>query len=293
MPNATPGAHLDDLLHSVTTLRLSDFFPAWTSRAYHGLVELCLYIKNNFRQTVFISHLELLGVLSNSPKLRILDLNLQVRGSPGDDNDIVPIYLECLEVLRVGGVARSRLGSLLGLFSPGSTPLSLSIGVVNDVPDELNAILYDSDIIAFFARSNVKNMWLSGTSYSDTLGLLSLAPHNRELTLGHFALSRPPDVLDRIKPNPTSPMGRIDTLYLLPSCKFELDGLWYMVQTHRVQTLLLHEECNIFSCGSPVPTRTLVIPDHLQGVRVKLFNAKQPHAWGFPALHDMGFYSRN
>ncbi|KAH7333706.1 hypothetical protein B0J17DRAFT_631826 [Rhizoctonia solani] len=267
-----PEAHLDDLLLPITTLRLCDFFPTWTSRAYHGLVELCLHIRrNSFHESVFISQPEISSILSHSPKLRVLDLDLQVRDPPAASVSISPIYLGDLEVVRVGSLGRSRSGCLLR-----STYAR----------DE--GVLPNSVITSFFARSNIKNMWLSRTTYPATLELLSLAPHSRELALSGVDFLHLPHETDDI-PHAV----RIDTLYLLPSCKIDLGNLRRIALVHQIKSILVHEQCTLTLDGSqvPSPSGTLALPDSLRGVcpNVKRFDSTEPYAWGFPTLYNMGY----
>ncbi|CAE6397349.1 unnamed protein product [Rhizoctonia solani] len=278
--------HLDNLLHGITTLRLANDFPVWTSRAYHGLVELCLHIKQKkFHTIVSISHQELSDILACSPKLRILDLHLQVRHSPSSDDNIKPIHLEDLQVLRIGGLGKSGSNRLLGLFSPGSNPLSFS-GFA-DAQSE-SGILHDNFITAFFTRSNIKNMWLSRMAYPTILEFLSLAPHSRELALSGFDFHHLSHEFDDI-PH----AGRIDTLYLLPSCKVDLGNLRYFALTYQIKRILVHEQCEITLEGSLVPSLggTLALEDALRGIcpSVKRFDSTKPYAWGFPTLYNMGY----
>ncbi|KAH7333707.1 hypothetical protein B0J17DRAFT_134926 [Rhizoctonia solani] len=280
--------HLDDVLLPITTLRLCDFYPAWTSQAYHGLVELCLHNRGEHRayEFPFISQLELLNILSHSPKLRVLDLDFEVRDLSDANINIAPVYLGDLEVVRIGSLGRSGSSCPLSLFSPGSIPLSLSLGISPDASEE--SILHNSVITAFFARSNIKNMWLSRTTYRTILELLSLAPHSQELALSGVDFFHLPREIDNIPY-----VCRIDKLYLLPSCKVGLGNLRRIALAHQIKSILVHEQCTLTLDGSqvPRPSGTLALQDILRRVcpSAKWFDSTEPHAWGFPTLYNMGY----
>ncbi|KDN35520.1 hypothetical protein RSAG8_11515, partial [Rhizoctonia solani AG-8 WAC10335] len=114
---------LEAIFLSVETLRLCGAFPYWTSSAYCGLVELSLHSKRDRTRTLQISQSSLWRILLSSPKLQILDLNLNLTDLSA--STAVPIHLDDLQVLRTGSMPMHKFGYLLKFLFPGPKPLTL------------------------------------------------------------------------------------------------------------------------------------------------------------------------
>ncbi|KAH7325187.1 hypothetical protein B0J17DRAFT_236443 [Rhizoctonia solani] len=176
-----PQAMLEDLWLPVTVLRLRDFYPKWTSKAYHGLTEL--------RMTGYhmsIPESSLIAVLQSSPKLRVLQISIRITTTPHQIPGS-PILLDDLEVFRPGEFdANSAMDhhTLVRLVQPGPKPLTLLIRNISGRRiDSLGTESYEA-IKSFLARSNVARLVLTGfVDYADLADLLALSPTIRALAL--------------------------------------------------------------------------------------------------------------
>ncbi|KAL5638839.1 hypothetical protein ACGC1H_003256 [Rhizoctonia solani] len=173
----------------ITNLRLSGWYPSWTSTAYHGLIELQL-LSTAAPNHVLISEHHLLGILGASPALRILEFDLEIVVSHLADEAIVPVQLECLESLKVGLVAGRKLGDLVRWLFPGSIPFQLSL---SDTDDEdipaLSLPLLDHDVTSFFSRSNIKEVHAAFFNSWSLDKISNLCPHLHTLALESFNFS--------------------------------------------------------------------------------------------------------
>ncbi|CAE6352182.1 unnamed protein product [Rhizoctonia solani] len=218
----------------VTVLRLQNYHPGWSSKAYHGLTELRLNGTNP------ISYSRLASILELSPKLRILELDVSLRESYSSEVPSAPVRLEELEIL-VLKISETRLGPLLRLIAPGQKPLSLSIldpYLGPSIPARL-------EIEHFIARSNVTQLCVHEfDGYSQLAEVLSLMPTVRTLAISDFRCSN-------IEDGPDSPNFTLDALYVLDSGE-DTALFWYnieqFVKRHKVQKLTLWK-CRFEQCG--------------------------------------------
>ncbi|KAG8714500.1 hypothetical protein FRC11_008218 [Ceratobasidium sp. 423] len=171
---------LGDTFASITVLHLNGLFFNWTSRIYHGLVDLCLS-RSPFGYA--ITELQLRAVLKASPGLRTLYFSIGIQGSLRGNVSNSPINLDDLESLHahVGMYEYGTLDNvsdLLRLIAPGPKPLELHLGDAMSAyhrPDSLR------EIEAFFARSNIVKLSLSPHAFFTRLSILS--PNLKTLNL--------------------------------------------------------------------------------------------------------------
>ncbi|KAG8757911.1 hypothetical protein FRC11_004191 [Ceratobasidium sp. 423] len=187
-------ADFDLVLESLTVLQLTGIYPFWTSKAYHGLVELRLYSGHDL-----VSEEHLQGILRASPALRILQLSIGIAEPLAKNTYITPVPLEHLEVLVVIEIDPNLLGTFLRWLAPGSKPLKFAIA--NDTIINCNELQYqltDDEVRSFFSRSNVTEVYANNIGYPNVLDLIDLCPHLRTLEWDQFMFENPnPSVQSR------------------------------------------------------------------------------------------------
>ncbi|CAE6406619.1 hypothetical protein ACGC1H_000306 [Rhizoctonia solani] len=150
-------AQIEGSFTPLTTVHLYGIFPAWSSAAYSGLVDLRLM------STLRWSHIkeaELATILKSSPTLQILHFGLDIYDPKPDTNAVTPVNLQDLQVVKIytensqGLCQRHALRFLLRLLAPGSKPLRLSIRG----HFQPGAIL-GMEMERFFARSKVDRFY--------------------------------------------------------------------------------------------------------------------------------------
>ncbi|KAB5594476.1 F-box-like domain-containing protein [Ceratobasidium theobromae] len=223
-----PKQHLEDVWLSVTTLQLRGYYPYWTSKIYHGLVELRL----SFFKAASISEQQLVEILKSSPRLRIFELGISITDPLPANSSIIPVPLNNLEILISRETRRNELGSFLRLLAPGTKPLRMSIVNPYDYGFQ-NAGFCLVRIQNFFSRSNVTHLHVASLNgYSQTLNLFRMVPSLRVLVLSEFKGGSMGEIdLD----NNTS----LDSLCIQCSSGLKLNELQRFVARYRVQTLLL------------------------------------------------------
>ncbi|CAE6396034.1 unnamed protein product [Rhizoctonia solani] len=139
----------------LTTLHLRGVFPLWSSKAYHGLVDLRLLSTDRWSR---ISETGLMTVLKSSPGLRILHFGLQVDSPTPVAVEVTPVHLQDLQVVRIfpeNDEEESICPStVLRLLAPGTKPLCLSF----DGRYQPNDILL-VELEKFFSRSRVARFY--------------------------------------------------------------------------------------------------------------------------------------
>ncbi|KAH7333906.1 hypothetical protein B0J17DRAFT_674568 [Rhizoctonia solani] len=162
--------NLDHILASVTVLRIRGAYPIWTSKAYHGLVELRLSQGGTSHGGISISEKHLRGMLEASPALRILEYSIAIVEEIPLSSSPTPVPLNHLESLNVMKMPSAQLGTFWRLLAPGSKPLQLAM---RDDDRAFLQLLESDEGRSFFARSNVTSI------YAKSLGVssLSLLPH--------------------------------------------------------------------------------------------------------------------
>lgn len=228
-----PQQLLDDFWHPITVMRLRGLYPYWTSKAYHGLVELRL---TSSSRLVSIPESHLINILTASPGLRIFSFGLLVVDSCPVRAPVVPVYLSELEVLafvttRDHTEDEYAIATFFRLIAPGSKPLTLSI-VQYDYSD---IHMLDDEFKKFLSRANVVELRLAGGgTYPLVAGVLRLSPHLRVLALESFS------IMQNHTPGPNSgerdAQGTrfcLDTLHL-GGCEIDLDELRRIVESEIV-----------------------------------------------------------
>lgn len=220
---------LEDLWLHVTVLQLHRFYLPWTSKAYHGLTRL------HFTGSAFnayISKQQLIKILESSPQLRVFHFGLRII-DPFSADPLVPVHLECLEVLVWESTYADQLGTFLRLLTPGSSPLQVSIVKIR----HQDSVLLD-EMKRFFTRSNVTKLCMRpGDDCKLTPDLLDSLPPLELLTLQYFLIEVPPF--------PSGPTGESDSRSARPCfralhlmrCRTRLDALPQMVERHSIQKL--------------------------------------------------------
>ncbi|CAE7178439.1 unnamed protein product [Rhizoctonia solani] len=232
------AGNLDQILASLKILRVKGFYPAWTSKAYHGLVELRLANKRRFtsedRPPISENHLR--GILTASPALRILELCVQIIEALPQDTSIAPIRLSELESLNVVGILPDQANTFFRLLAPGSKPLQLAVNMSKGLI--FLRELQDYKANAFFAHSNITALYARYLSNQTLPHLLDLCPHLKTL------------VWDRPIPaqainNPSSSSLRVlETLVV--SRKDGIKDAWFIDSIAKISLIqnLLFWECN-------------------------------------------------
>ncbi|KAH7332600.1 hypothetical protein B0J17DRAFT_737092 [Rhizoctonia solani] len=109
---------------ALTKLHLCGLFPLWSSRAYHGLVDLRLL---STPSRAAIQKKSLMIILHSSPGLQILHFGLRIWS---DFGEVTPVHLQDLHVIKIFpynfGETKLCPGKLVRLLAPGSKQLRLS-----------------------------------------------------------------------------------------------------------------------------------------------------------------------
>lgn len=235
-----PKHVLEDLLHPVTVLRLTGLYPYWDSRAYYGLVELRLTLWDDEQPP--ITKLQLISILTSSPKLRVLELDFGFTEPLPVNISIDPVQLDDLEILNILSMADSQLKTFLPLIAPGSKPLQLAL----TLPAQALHRSSEEEIYQFLDRANVTKLYVAGPDASLWLGeLLDESPQLRALSLrcsAHTEISMPsPYSSDDEFPDPPP---RLENLYIHDS-HIDLEDLQRLVETYPVHTLTV-QRCKVF-----------------------------------------------
>ncbi|KEP50431.1 F-box-like domain protein [Rhizoctonia solani 123E] len=166
----------------LTVLHLRGVFPLWESKAYHGLVDLRL-LSTSPQST--IKEVELINILKSSPGLRILHFGLSIRNQAADTEELSPVHLEDLQVVKIFPNLEAPYEctrSVLPLLAPGSKPLRLSFE---------DHYVVDASLITelerFFMRSRVTRFHTRAILPPVRI-LLRYAPHLEQVVLDYAIL---------------------------------------------------------------------------------------------------------
>ncbi|KAG8753696.1 hypothetical protein FRC11_007193 [Ceratobasidium sp. 423] len=166
----------EHILSRVSVLRLNQFYPQWSSRAYHGLVELRLT-----GSETAIAESELVHILRSSPDLRIFQFDLTIRDPLPANSQITPICLNNLEILNLATMVKSKqLDGLLRWISPG--PKSLQFAVMCGF-EEPGLQLKEKNTMSFFSRTRVTRAYAKYLEHFHILDLLELLPNLQVLAV--------------------------------------------------------------------------------------------------------------
>jgi hypothetical protein len=183
-----PDAQHEDLLSSVRILNLYRAFPWWTSRAYHGLVELRLVSWGPARDSAKIKEPQLVRILQSSPGLKLLHFGIEIAPSA---NPYPPVLLGHLEELKIQTGGRESQRILLRLLSPGTKPLEAFINYRPMTENPGTSLEAETEFYEFIGRSNITTLHLESTGMDlHPPTFLQLMPHLRVLTLYHTTFGK-------------------------------------------------------------------------------------------------------
>ncbi|EUC56151.1 F-box-like domain protein, putative, partial [Rhizoctonia solani AG-3 Rhs1AP] len=236
--------------HGVKILQLGGFRPTWSSKAFHGLIELRLVKVGRIRQS------RLGSILHSSPQLRVLELDIEFQSHIPGDPPITAVRLDNLEILILGGVKQEQLGLILPLIDPGSKPLSLSL--VNPYMGS-REFTSKNELARFAARSCITRFIMHEfDDYSQLAEMFSLMPNLQVVAVN--ALNS-----GEIDQGAIFLEFNIQVFYVLNSCslfsRFTWPQLQNFVEKHRVQKLVLWQY-DFRYCGLSELGRE-AIPDNL------------------------------
>lgn len=249
-----PKGRFEDVLQSVTTLRLDGLYPLWTSQAYHGLEELHLTCKGALMS---ISKLQLYSIFVQSPRLRVVEFTLGIRAEPPEDRiAFQPARLINLEVLELSELDYSRLNIFLGLLEPCSKPLQLAVLYQDRHP----LSTHEDKVVEFLKNSNITRLSVKATSGSglQVNELFHLLPHLRVLAFADIKNRNAAQLTLAASPHITAASSfRLDVLYLLRP-HMHLDTLCRIIETHTVQKLVVWD-CRLFRDGAQVSNEDYMV----------------------------------
>ncbi|KAG8683792.1 hypothetical protein FRC11_013060 [Ceratobasidium sp. 423] len=182
-----PTEQLENILSHISVLRLNRLYPQWSSRAYHGLVELRLT-----GSETTIAESELLRILRYSPDLRIFQFDLTIRNPLPANSQIIPVRLNHLEVLNLAAMRCKQLDVLLRWIVPGPKPLQFAVVCGHEEP---GLQLKEKNIMSFFSRSRITRAYGKYFELLHILDLVNLSPNLQMLALRGTTLNHASQVV--------------------------------------------------------------------------------------------------
>ncbi|KAG8763266.1 hypothetical protein FRC11_004953 [Ceratobasidium sp. 423] len=178
-----PEPHFEAIWLGASSVRVNGLCPNWASKAYHGLVELCLG-----KGVPEISEAQLVNILKSSPGLRILHLITNIVHQSPHGVLINPVVLGELEELRVidlwpddiMNTSALNPSNLLRWVAPGKKPLKCT--------------LFGFDYLGipeFCARSNITQLHLELWPGNIPFDMIRQCPGLRVLVLSAFEARNP------------------------------------------------------------------------------------------------------
>lgn len=222
--------HLEEVLLRATVLHLDMLYPHWTSQAYRGLVKLHLTDPSDTPVTLS----QLAGILSTSPQLRFFYFGFSIM-----EHDVLPapVHLDNLEVLHLDVSESRERDAILGIISPGSKPLRMSICTRKSESPSLT----NSTHSRLFAWSNVAQLSVTSRESHGSLSipeLLALVPNLQALSLDQFdlqpACKGPLDAVD----GKGSAGSQLTKLHLASS-DISLDVFRWVTKTYPLQEITI------------------------------------------------------
>ncbi|KAG8748085.1 hypothetical protein FRC12_013925 [Ceratobasidium sp. 428] len=218
----------EEFFQPIVFLRLEGSFPPWRSQAYHGLVYLHL-------GTGYIEEVELIDLLSLSPRLRTLCFGIPIVDTRPRNTPIIPVPLPLLEILSLTRMNIDSVWSLLRLVAPGSGPLKLSLG--NDFSNSEDSFTQIEEVQAFIQRSNITTAHLTGRMDSGDIWFpktCSDFPQLHTLTLNQYSLCNyVTDVAENLFEAICPSLREL----CLVRCELEINLLVRLLRTHSIQVL--------------------------------------------------------
>ncbi|KAH7337690.1 hypothetical protein B0J17DRAFT_663831 [Rhizoctonia solani] len=230
--------HLEAILASVTILHLTGLYPPWTSRAYHGLVELRLITSPSGHDS--IPERQLINILQSCPRLRILHTSLQITQRM-EENLSISVSLPELEVLQVDseGGWGDNLGylELVRFITPGLQPLSFTMQCSGLQLIESSK----AHTKAFLERSNVTQF--HADHVPRPFDLLSFMPHLKAMILTNCAAlpGDQPSLDDTSNSQSTTSIvyPKLDICVVI-QCSMSLDEFRLVIDHCQVRTLMIY-----------------------------------------------------
>ncbi|GAB1522240.1 hypothetical protein RhiTH_005354 [Rhizoctonia solani] len=246
----------EEILLHVSVLRLSRLFPSWSSRAYHGLVELRI-VHGRFA----VPESDFTNMLRCSPDLRILQLSLGISNSLPVYYRPNPIPLNNLEVLNLSKLNYHELSILLRWIAPGPKPLQFAAG---------------SEIAPDFTEEN----------------LLTLLPDIQELVLQQISLDVDQDILEEAIRS--IPERRLDKFHLA-ACGVDTAILGPMTNSLLSIRSITFHGCNFYHNGAHIPGGSTAshieeLGRNYPSVKFTIKASEEPgsvESWNLFASHEM------
>ncbi|KAH7344171.1 hypothetical protein B0J17DRAFT_714326 [Rhizoctonia solani] len=240
---------IERTLEHIQVLRLSELFPHWDSKAYHGLVDLRLasHCKTEATQ---VSQSQFVTILKASPGLRVLHFALQLTNVGQTDTPNPHAILKYLEVLSVSmygdgdGNNLSQVASVLRLITPGSKPLRLTLqtGTYSDpsLLDTIKQFMLRSRISRFCAKKGAPPPY----------ELIECAPHLTDLVFDRcsYDLTSERLPIDLNHASSSDSPIRLDSLHIHMS-QFYSDDLRLVVGQYTTRSLVL-SNCRVYDKAS-------------------------------------------
>ncbi|CAE6351311.1 unnamed protein product [Rhizoctonia solani] len=226
--------HFEDVLAQVTILELNSMvYPYWTSKAYHGLVELSLMGPR--RLTTVITIQQLAGIMTSSPYLRVLYFGLEVSLTKVAPR---PVHLADLETFLLHSLHHDTQQAVLNLIDSGPKPLQMST-TYNELSLGCLPASFEDEFRRFFVRSNIVELEIHGSEPEVKMPeLLKLLPNLEILIIRNSHI-------EYIKPSDQDKLSgvacpRLHTLRLR-YCSFPLDAFQWIASVCDLQNVtLLH-----------------------------------------------------
>ncbi|CAE6480182.1 unnamed protein product [Rhizoctonia solani] len=228
---------LDSLWLSVTSLRVGGIYPRWSSKAYHGLVELHLLAWSNDPPTISVA--ELTSVLKSSPGLRILHIDLLVTEAELFSSD-TPVRLEHLEILNLGGTEYDDIEPLIRVIAPGPKALEFSF---SDSDSPLERLSSNPEVVKFFQRSNIERLHVNYGRYTLFEDAFRLAPRLQVMALEYLELVGPSLHESGVGVGNFCAPETLHTIYIL-QCHSTQENFRKLAQLFPTQTLIVWR-CNL------------------------------------------------
>ncbi|KAF8689553.1 hypothetical protein RHS03_06733, partial [Rhizoctonia solani] len=229
----------EEILLHVSVLRLSRLFPSWSSRAYHGLVELRI-VHGRFP----VPESDFTNMLRCSPDLRILQFNLIIINSLPVYYRPTPIPLINLEVLNLSKLNYYELSTLLRWIAPGPKPLQFAAAA------QIGPRFTEENIKLFFLRSCITRVYVANSPFFHILELLTLLPDIQELVLhGTFLDAGQDDLNEAVR---SIPQRRLDGFHLA-TCGVDTTILGLMSNSPLGIRLFTFHGCHFYHNGAYIP----------------------------------------
>ncbi|KAF8593238.1 hypothetical protein BDV93DRAFT_529959 [Ceratobasidium sp. AG-I] len=234
--NALSNDRIEEFLSSVQFLDLRNTYFAWHSTAYHGLLELSLYLDFQIDFHLFPTQLEVKNILLSSPRLHTVFLKLTT-SLRHQDHSVEPIRLNNLRNLTLLCYEESGCLGLLPLIGPGPNGLDVTLSVHYDPT-------IATEQCSFFDRSALKTLRVRPIDADFWLGLISAKlPHLESLVLDscHFGDGDLRDFLHLLSTSDShvSPWPKLRTLEL-EECRIDGDLLEQFLSIHSIRTIRLY-----------------------------------------------------